>query len=105
MDENDLRKKSLKSISETNFFPSQGANRLSSMIKSRPDWCISRQRSWGVPIPLLINKNTGEIHPQQNLLFNEIADLIEESGIEAWDNVDVKDLVADHDDYVKATDT
>ena len=56
MDENDLRKKSLKSISETNFFPSQGANRLSSMIKSRPDWCISRQRAWGVPIGIFYNK-------------------------------------------------
>ena len=56
MDKNDLRKKSLKGISETDFFPSQGANRLSSMIKSRPDWCISRQRAWGVPIGIFYNK-------------------------------------------------
>jgi isoleucyl-tRNA synthetase len=105
MDKSGLLEGSIQAIKDVKWEPSWGYERIKSMLEGRPDWCISRQRSWGVPIPLLINKNTGEIHPQQNLLFNEIADLIEESGIEAWDNVDVKDLVADHDDYVKATDT
>ena len=75
------------------------------MLEGRPDWCISRQRSWGVPIPLIINKKTGEIHPKQNLLFNEIADRIDEQGLEAWDKANLKDLIDDHDEYIKATDT
>jgi isoleucyl-tRNA synthetase len=105
MDKSGLLEGSIQATKDVKWEPSWGYERIKSMLEGRPDWCISRQRSWGVPIPLLINKNTGEIHPKQNLLFNKIADLIEEDGIEAWDKVSIRDLVDDHDDYIKTTDT
>ena len=105
MDKSGLLEGSIQAVNGVKWEPSWGYERIKSMLEDRPDWCISRQRSWGVPIPLIINKKTGEIHPKQNLLFNEIADLIDKQGIEAWDKVSLKDLVDDHDDYVKSTDT
>ena len=105
MDKSGLLEGSIQAVSGVKWEPSWGYERIKSMLEDRPDWCISRQRSWGVPIPLIINKKNGEIHPKQNLLFNEIADLIDKEGIEAWDKVSLKDLIDDHDDYVKSTDT
>jgi len=75
------------------------------MQEGRPDWYIYRHRSLGVPITLKKKKKTGEIHPKQNLLFNEIADRIDEQGLEAWDKANLEDLIDDHDEYIKATDT
>ena len=105
MDKSGLLEGSIQAVKDVEWEPSWGYERIKSMLEGRPDWCISRQRSWGVPIPLIINKKTGEIHPKQNLLFNEIADRIDEEGLEAWDKANLKDLIDDHDEYIKATDT
>ena len=105
MEKSGLLEGSIQAVKDVEWEPSWGYERIKSMLEGRPDWCISRQRSWGVPIPLIINKKTGEIHPKQNLLFNEIADRIDEQGLEAWDKANLEDLIDDHDEYIKATDT
>ncbi|MDC3131389.1 isoleucine--tRNA ligase [Pelagibacteraceae bacterium] len=83
MEKKDLRKVALKSIDETTFYPPQGQTRLRSMIESRPDWCISRQRVWGVPLPLFVNKKTGQPLRDQNVI-NRIADIYEKEGTNTW---------------------
>ncbi|MDC3063080.1 isoleucine--tRNA ligase [Alphaproteobacteria bacterium] len=106
MNENDLRKKSLKSISETNFFPSQGANRLSSMIKNRPDWCISRQRAWGVPIGIFYNKTSLEPLRDQEVL-DRVIKSFKEHGADAWYKFDASFYLGEKykpEDYIKVTD-
>ena len=70
----------------------------------RPDWCISRQRAWGVPITLLVHKETRELHPDTNTLIEEIAKRIEKSGIEAWHDIKIEDLIQDSSNYEKITD-
>jgi isoleucyl-tRNA synthetase len=85
MDTNDLRDKALAAIAETRFVPSQGQTRLRSMIETRPDWCISRQRAWGVPIAVFVNKGTGELLRDQDV-FDRIAQAFEEEGGDAWFN-------------------
>ncbi len=85
MDTNDLRKKALKAIDETDFFPKQGQKRLRSMIEDRPDWCVSRQRVWGVPLPIFVNKKTGEPLRDQNII-EKIAKIYESEGGDAWFN-------------------
>ena len=80
METNDLRKKALKSIDETDFYPKQGQNRLRSMIQDRPDWCVSRQRVWGVPLPIFVNKETGE--PLRDLnVIERIAKIYEDKKV------------------------
>ncbi len=83
MDKNQLRKKALKAIDRTHFIPVQGKQRLKSMIEQRPDWCISRQRSWGTPIALFIHKRTGEILRDQKVI-DRIAQAFEKEGANAW---------------------
>ena len=83
MEKNNLRKTALKSIDETIFYPSQSKTRLRSMIETRPDWCISRQRVWGVPLPLFINKKNGQPLRDINLI-NRIANIYEKEGSDTW---------------------
>ena len=75
------------------------------MLEDRPDWCISRQRNWGVPITLVVHKDTGEIHPDQEDLFEKFAQIIEKDGISAWDNLDLKDYIDDYEEYIKTSDS
>jgi len=83
MEANDLRAKALQAIRDTAFFPPSGQARLYSMIETRPDWCISRQRAWGVPIPVFVQKETGEPLRDQGVV-NRIADAFEVEGADAW---------------------
>jgi isoleucyl-tRNA synthetase len=83
METNDLREKALGAIADTRFVPPQGQTRLRSMIESRPDWCISRQRAWGVPIPIFVHKETGDILRDQ-AVFDRIAEAFEAEGGDAW---------------------
>ena len=84
------------------WIPDWGRARIDSMLADRPDWCISRQRTWGVPITLFIHKVTGEIHPNTLALMASVADLIEQGGIDAWFDLDPADLLqADADHYEK----
>ncbi len=83
MDSHKLRNKALKAIDETTFYPSKGKERLKSMIETRPDWCVSRQRVWGVPLPIFINKKTGEVLID-NEVFDNIAKIYEKEGSDCW---------------------
>ncbi|WP_449429978.1 isoleucine--tRNA ligase [Pseudomonas putida] len=101
-----LRERALKAIEETKFVPAWGQARLHSMIANRPDWCISRQRNWGVPIPFFLHKQTGELHPRTVELMEAVAKRVEHEGIEAWFKLDAAELLADEaDQYDKITDT
>ncbi len=83
MDSHELRKKALKAIDETNFYPNKGKERLKSMIETRPDWCVSRQRVWGVPLPIFVNKKTNEILVDEEI-FENIASIYEKEGSDCW---------------------
>ena len=83
-----LREHANKAVDETEFFPAWGRARLEAMIKNRPDWCVSRQRNWGVPMPFFVHKETGEPHPQTSKLLEAAALLVEKSGVEAWFSLD-----------------
>ena len=87
--------------------PSWGKARIEGMMNGRPDWCISRQRTWGVPIALFVHKETSELHPESKELIEKVALKVEEKGIEAWFELEAKDLLneADAANYVKVTDT
>jgi isoleucyl-tRNA synthetase len=83
-----LREYANKAVDATEFFPAWGRARLEAMIKNRPDWCVSRQRNWGVPMPFFVHKETGEPHPQTADLLEAAALLVEKSGVEAWFSLD-----------------
>ncbi|MFW2116238.1 class I tRNA ligase family protein, partial [Acinetobacter geminorum] len=84
MDQKGLREGALNAIENViEFVPNWGKNRIESLIEGRPDWCISRQRTWGVPSPFFVHKDTNELHPRTPELLEEVAQLIEEEGIEA----------------------
>ena len=101
-----LREKALAGVEATSFYPAWGKPRLHAMIASRPDWCISRQRNWGVPIPFFLHKQTGELHPRTVELMEEVALRVEKSGIEAWFKLDTAELLgAEAADYDKISDT
>ncbi|BCJ08981.1 isoleucine--tRNA ligase [Pseudomonas sp. RtIB026] len=101
-----LRERALKAIEETKFVPAWGQARLHSMIVNRPDWCISRQRNWGVPIPFFLDKQTGELHPRTVELMEAVAQRVEKEGIEAWFKLDAAELLGDEaGQYDKITDT
>ncbi|MDO9366707.1 MAG: isoleucine--tRNA ligase [Methylotenera sp.] len=105
-----LRQHANKAVDNTEFFPSWGRARLEAMIKNRPDWCVSRQRNWGVPMPLFVHKETGEPHPQTVTLLEQAALLTEQKGVEAWFSLDGATFLAQHapqnaEQYKKVTDT
>lgn len=106
MDKLGLREQSLEQIRNTQWIPEWGENRISKMVEGRPDWCISRQRTWGVPIPLYVHKVSGELHPETSVLIEKVAADIETSGIQAWWDIDDAALLgSDADQYDKVTDT
>ena len=101
-----LRDKANEAVSHTTFYPDWGKARLEAMIKNRPDWCVSRQRNWGVPMPLFVHKETYELHPRTNELTELVAKEVEKSGIDAWFNLDAKTLLGeDANQYKKISDT
>ena len=106
MDVNQLRQSALKAVDEIEWLPDWGQARIAGMITNRPDWCISRQRTWGVPITLFIHRQSGDLHPQSVSLMARIADRIEAKGIDAWFDLEISEWLGDEaDDYEKVMDT
>ena len=106
MDKQGLRAQSLKEIKQVRWIPDWGQARIETMVANRPDWCISRQRTWGVPMTLFVHKETEELHPDTLQLVEKVAKLVEQNGIQAWWDADIKDLLGpDADDYRKVPDT
>jgi isoleucyl-tRNA synthetase len=101
-----LRARARQAVDSTEFFPAWGRARLEAMIGNRPDWCVSRQRNWGVPMTFFVHRETGELHPRSAQLLEEVALRIEQRGIEAWFSLDAKELLGDEaEDYKKLSDT
>ena len=106
MDKENLRDDALEAIKGVRWVPAWGQNRIEAMFKQSPDWCVSRQRTWGVPITLFIHKETQELHPDTQNLIELAAQAIEKDGIDAWYELDAADLLGqDADHYDKVTDT
>ncbi|TAN77924.1 MAG: isoleucine--tRNA ligase, partial [Gallionella sp.] len=101
-----LRDIANRAVEQTEFFPAWGRARLEAMIKNRPDWCVSRQRNWGVPMPFFVHKETGQLHPRTPELLEQVARLVERDGIEAWFSLNSVDLLgAEAEHYKKLTHT
>jgi isoleucyl-tRNA synthetase len=106
MEQAGLRDAANKAIADTTWLPDWGQARIESMVNNRPDWCISRQRTWGVPITLFVHKESGELHPDTAALIEQVAKKIEQEGVEAWFSMPADELLGDDADcYDKTTDT
>jgi len=106
LDQNHLREASLEAIAGVRWFPEWGEERIEGMVAGRPDWCISRQRTWGVPIPLFIHRDTGDLHPETPRLLEAVASRMEQQGIDGWFELDPAELLgAAAADYDKVMDT
>lgn len=102
----DLRSEALEAIKNVRWLPDWGQQRIDSMVRNRGDWCISRQRTWGVPIAIFVNKKTGALHPRSAQLIEEVATRVEQFGIDAWFDLDKRELLGEEaGDYEKITDT
>ncbi|MBS0373327.1 MAG: isoleucine--tRNA ligase [Proteobacteria bacterium] len=105
MEREGLRSQSLAEIRRVSFTPGWGENRIYSMIEGRPDWCVSRQRTWGVPIPFFLHRESGELHPRTVELIDAVAARVEVGGIDAWFDLDPAELLgAEAAQYEKSTD-
>jgi len=101
-----LRATALRAVEATQFYPDWGKARLHGMIANRPDWTLSRQRQWGVPMPFFVQRETGALHPRTPELLETVAQRVEQGGIEAWQAVDAAELLgADAANYEKVKDT
>ncbi|MGD2119298.1 MAG: isoleucine--tRNA ligase [Chromatiales bacterium] len=106
MEKNGLREAAMREIKQVRWLPDWGQARIEGMIENRPDWCISRQRTWGVPITLFIDKQSGELHPRSDELVEQVAQRIEQQGIEAWFSLEAEDMLGDEaSQYEKVGDT
>jgi isoleucyl-tRNA synthetase len=106
MDTNGLRQQLLDQLDKVEWLPEWGENRMRLMIEGRPDWCLSRQRSWGTPMTLFVHKDTKQLHPDSLALIEKVAQRIEQSGLEAWFSLEAEELLGDDaKNYTKVTDT
>ena len=106
MNQNGLRDAAMKEIDHTRWMPDWGQARIQGMVENRPDWCISRQRTWGTPIPLFVHSETGDLHPNTSELIEKVARGIEQDGIDYWFTLDKESLLnEDADQYDKVSDT
>uniref|UniRef100_A0A1A9Z1E9 Isoleucyl-tRNA synthetase n=1 Tax=Glossina pallidipes TaxID=7398 RepID=A0A1A9Z1E9_GLOPL len=106
MNHNQLRQKVILEIKKINWIPYHGMNQIHTLVLNRPDWCISRQRIWGVPMPIFINKDTENIHPKNFQFIESIAKKIEIYGIQTWWDLNKKELLgSEKNDYKKIPDT
>ncbi|GAB3345261.1 isoleucine--tRNA ligase [Marilutibacter aestuarii] len=105
MDQANLRADALAAIGEVEWYPKWGQARIAGMVEGRPDWTISRQRTWGVPIALFVHRETGEPHPRSTDLMRQVADRVEQGGVDVWYTLDATELLgAEAGDYEKITD-
>ncbi len=106
MDVSGLRDSAMSAIKDVKWEPGWGEERIAGMVENRPDWCISRQRTWGVPITVFIHRETQELHPNTQALLEQVAERVEEKGIDAWFDENIVELLGDDaGDYQQVTDT
>ena len=106
MDKEGILSQAQAAVDTVNWVPEWGRARIDAMLDGRPDWCVSRQRTWGVPITLLVNKVDGALHPRTIELIEDVAQRIEKKGIDAWFDLEVADLLGEEADaYEKVVDT